>query len=120
MNESIRQENISQEQTSIACKTHAIPDKQRKRHFEEVTPKLLKLIDRIEERENGYVLYFAPADDVYPLVTEFVGREQKCCPFMGFNIAVEPVGQHISLSLTGGEGVKSFLRTTFAEFVGKF
>jgi hypothetical protein len=57
---------------------------------------------------NGLAFRF-PAEE-YDAVTEFVGRERLCCPFLTFELDVSPDRGPLLLRLTGAEGVKDFIR----------
>jgi hypothetical protein len=44
------------------------------------------------------------------LVAEMISFESRCCQFLDFQLDVKRGGASITLRLTGGEGVKEFLR----------
>jgi hypothetical protein len=44
-------------------------------------------------------------------VAEWVDLESRCCPFLEFGIDVSEKGRVVRLRLTGGKGVKSFLKS---------
>jgi hypothetical protein len=62
----------------------------------------------ISELPDGLAFRF-PAEE-YDAVTEFVGRERLCCPFLTFALEVSPDRGPIWLRLTGEGGVKEFIR----------
>jgi len=45
---------------------------------------------------------------------ELVGYGSRCCPFLRFELSVEAEGGPVRLALGGREGVRDFLRATFA------
>ena len=52
-----------------------------------------------------------PADDALLVsIAELVTLERRCCPFLDFNIELRPAAEKLSLHLSGGAGVKDFLR----------
>jgi len=45
-------------------------------------------------------------------VTEFIGAESQCCPFLRFRLTLEPGGGPLWLELTGPPGTREFLAET--------
>lgn len=43
-------------------------------------------------------------------VTEFVGRERLCCPFLEFVVAEAPERRTVELHIGGPAGAKEFIR----------
>jgi hypothetical protein len=92
----------------FACDMTAIPAAQRGAHHALIRRLVAEALEEVQELPNGLALRF-PADEYEP-VTEFVGRERLCCPFLGFTLEVGPERGPITLKLTGAEGVKDFIR----------
>ncbi|MGH7579993.1 MAG: hypothetical protein ACREM9_07460 [Gemmatimonadales bacterium] len=65
-------------------------------------------VEEISELPDGLGFRF-PAGE-YDSVTEFVGRERLCCPFLTFTLNVSPDRGSLHLRVTGAEGVKDFIR----------
>lgn len=66
--------------------------------------------DETRELPYGYALRF-PGDDTWArTLVEFVVHERACCPFFAFQMVFEPNHGAIWLHLSGGEGVKSFVK----------
>jgi hypothetical protein len=94
--------------TPFACDMTAIPAEERGAHHVLTQRLMTEAVEEISELPNGLALRF-PAEE-YDAVTEFVGRERLCCPFLSFALEVSPGGGPLRLRLTGDEGVKDFIR----------
>lgn len=103
----------------IACDLNALSGSQRERH-RTLDEKLRGAVTGRVELANGYTLVLdldrLPADSAgAPFcvveVAEWVDLESRCCPFLEFGIDVSAKGRVVRLRLTGGKGVKSFLRS---------
>ena len=69
---------------------------------------MTEAVEEIRELPDGLAFRF-PAEE-YDAVTEFVGRERLCCPFLTFALEVSPDRGPLRLQLTGAEGVTDFIR----------
>jgi hypothetical protein len=58
---------------------------------------------------NGFELSFDAARLDLAALGEWIALERRCCPFLHFRLDIEPAGK-TALALTGGPGVKEFLR----------
>ena len=58
---------------------------------------------------NGYRLRFEPSDDVIASLAALIETERACCPFLSFQLIVEPNHGAVSLELTGPAGTREFL-----------
>jgi hypothetical protein len=103
----------------IACDPNALSGSQRERH-RALGEKLRAAVAGRVELANGYTLVLdldrLPPDAAgFPFcvveVAEWVDLESRCCPFLEFGIEVPAKGRVVRLRLTGGRGVKPFLRT---------
>jgi hypothetical protein len=56
---------------------------------------------------NGYNFKFPADDRMLDELIDFIKVERLCCDFFIFQLIVD--SEHISLSITGPEGVKEFL-----------
>lgn len=71
-------------------------------------------VTEVTELEHGSVYHFPP-DDVWILeLANLIHLEHTCCPFLTFNLRVEPGRGSILLELTGPEGTKEFLASIFS------
>ena len=57
---------------------------------------------------------FGSAPDTPSLAGEFIAYEGRCCPFLRFELLVGANNGPVRLAMGGGEGVREFLRVTFA------
>ena len=92
----------------FACDMTAIPPNRRGAHHALIRRLMTEVVEEIRELPDGLAFQF-PAEE-YDAVTEFVGGERLCCPFLAFTLEVAPVGGPLRLRLTGEEGVKDFIR----------
>jgi hypothetical protein len=58
---------------------------------------------------NGLALRFAAEVGQLECLAEFMEIERQCCPFLRFQLAIEPFGKSIWLELTGQEGTRDWL-----------
>src|SRR2546422_467098 len=58
---------------------------------------------------DGYRLRFEPSDDVIASLAALIETERACCPFLSFQLIVEPDHGSVSLELTGPAGTREFL-----------
>lgn len=66
-----------------------------------------------KELEAGYAFRF-PGDDTWKAkIEEFAATERRCCSFLRIELAYEPGLGPIWLRLTGPDGTKQFVETTF-------
>lgn len=98
----------SSNNSPIACVLDAIPNEHRERH-EWLAHQFIAAINNVSELENGYQFGLPDQPNMIVHVAEWIAWERLCCPFFHFHIEVEQ--ETISVSLTGGEGVKDFLKS---------
>jgi hypothetical protein len=99
------------------CNVHALNREERKRHFDELGPKLRSLRKSVRELENGYAFEFPGNDEVYQLVSEWAIQERRCCPFFDISLRLEPEGGPLWLILTGRPGTKDFIKVDGAAWI---
>ena len=58
---------------------------------------------------NGYRLRFDGRDNVLGALATLIEAERECCPFLSFQLDVEPDRGPVYLELTGPEGTREFL-----------
>lgn len=92
------------------CNTMALSPAERKRHFDELGPKLRSLRKGVRELKDGYEFEFPADTATYQLLTEWAIQERLCCPFFDINLRLEPENGPIWLSLTGRPGTKEFIK----------
>jgi hypothetical protein len=86
----------------------AIPAEKRGAHHALIRRLMSEAVEEISELPDGLAFRF-PAEE-YDAVTEFVGRERLCCPFLTFTLEVSPERGPLRPWLTGAEAVKDFIR----------
>lgn len=79
-------------ESPFACNRLALTPKQRKRHFDELGPKLLSLKKSVRELSNGYDFEFLPDLNTVQLVAEWAVGERACCPFFDIDMRLEREG----------------------------
>lgn len=106
----------------LACHLDALTPEERERH-RSLGETLQGAIAGASELPDGYevsvdLARLGGAAGSPPLarLAEWVDLESRCCPFLAFRIDL-PEGARIArLRLTGGDGVKAFLRTEIPQF----
>lgn len=88
----------------LACDMSALTPQERRR-YAELIRKLQAARVATGELPDGYELILDPRAIAPAELTEWMELESRCCPFLDFGVA---------LRLTGGEGVKEFLRHEFS------
>jgi hypothetical protein len=58
---------------------------------------------------EGITLRYSSEQGTLALLGEFIQLESQCCPFLRFQLTVEPGGGPIWLELTGPPGTRDFL-----------
>jgi len=100
-------------ESPFACDRMALNAEQRKRHFDELCPRLRDLTIRTRELPDGYEFQF-PGDVVtFRLVAEWAAFEHVCCPFFDIAVRLEREGGATWIRLTGRPGAKDFIRSDF-------
>ena len=116
------QQNAAQAKSSespFACNRLALTPEQRKRHFDELGPKLRALKKSVRELPSGYEFEFSPDSNTVQLVAEWAIGERACCPFFDIDIRLEREGGSLWLVLTGREGVKQFIEADGAAWISQ-
>lgn len=95
----------------VAC---SLTDSELQQRRREVLQKIRSAVSEVTEKEDGFVYRF-PADGKWiGELAILVKLEHKCCPFLKFTITVEPGDGPIWLEMSGPQGTKEFLATTFS------
>ena len=101
----------------LACAAFALSAEERKRHFDELGPALLKLKKSTRELSDGYEFEFPADKNTYQLLSEWVFQERLCCPFFDIELQLSRDGGPIWLRLTGRPGTKEFIQADGAAWV---
>ena len=105
----------------LACRLDALNEAQRERH-RRLTALLERAVAGSRELPDGYELALdlsrlprdAHGDPVCVVeLAEWADLESRCCPFLDFAIGLRGRDGRTTLALTGGPGVKAFLKMEF-------
>jgi len=102
----------------FACNLKAMSPAQRKRHSEVLSPALQSAKRSVNELADGYAFQFPSDAKTYQTVAEWVANERLCCPFFNFDIRVGDESAPMTLSITGPDGVKQFIKAELSGMVG--
>jgi hypothetical protein len=80
----------------------------------EVLADLTSRLTSLADTDDGLAFVLAGNPDTPALAGEFISYEARCCPFLRFELTVGAGGGPVRLAMGGGEGVRDFLRATFA------
>ncbi len=100
-------------ESPFACDRLALNPQQRKRHFDELGPKLRSLVRQARELPDGYEFQFPGDRATYQLIAEWVGGEHACCPFFDIDLRLDREGGAAWIRLGGRPGTKEFIRVDF-------
>lgn len=76
-----------------------------------IAAELLNDVENIEESDDGFALSWSSGDPWAERVLEIVRLERQCCPFIRFELTLEPNDGPVTLHLLGNDEVKQFIRT---------
>jgi len=106
---------LCQNSAPFACNLKVFQPEERKQHIQ-LTREVMSAVVAQHELPQGYSFQIDPARVSLLELAEWAGRERRCCPFFNFQIALDgPAEGRLTLSLTGREGVKQFIRAEFRE-----
>ena len=94
----------------VACILTA-PELQERRRT--VLQKVRRAVKEVRELEDGYAYTFPSASEWLSEVAGLIDLERQCCPFLRFRLTIEENGGPLMLEMTGPEGTKDFLASTF-------
>lgn len=106
-------ETTPQNETAIACDPNALTPDQQERWVNEIVPKLYSQVQEIQELPNGWSWRLPSTPEILSLIAEDLNMERLCCPFVHYTLEIEPNHAPFLLRMTGGAGVKEFLRMAF-------
>ncbi len=98
--------------TGFACNMGDMTSEQRAR-YAVLRGKLEAAVCAVVELENGYLFRFFSGVMSLEEMAEWVEYEEKCCPFFGLGVETGVEEGPIGLRITGGVGVKQFIRGEF-------
>ncbi len=91
----------------FACKLKALTTAERE-HHRELSEQLFSSVEARRELPNGYAFQLPSAH--WMRAAEWISLEHRCCPFFHFSLEQPRDSGPLQLQITGGEGVKRFLR----------
>lgn len=100
-------------ESPFACDRSALNPEQRKRHFDDLGPKLRALVRQARELSDGYEFQFPGDPPTFQLIAEWTAGEHLCCPFFDIDLRLDREGGATWIRLTGRPGAKEFIRTDF-------
>lgn len=100
-------------ESPFACNRMALSPEERKRHFDELGPKLRTLVSQVRELPNGYEFQFPGDGATFQLISEWTVGEHACCPFFDIDIRLDREGGATWIRLTGRRGTKEFVQADF-------
>jgi hypothetical protein len=92
----------------IAC---TLTDAAKRERRDEIAGLLSEAAKSTREIEDGYVVEFE--DGHTAKIVEFIEFERTCCSFLEFTLTFAPKNGPVTLSITGPEGTKDFLKDVF-------
>ncbi len=84
---------------------------EQRNRYEQILERLRQEVQDVGEVADGYAIAFEYQAALFLLLAEFITLERRCCRFLDFSLELESAGQRAALTLTGGRGVKEFLRS---------
>ena len=66
-----------------------------------------------KELDEGYAYRFPSGANSIAELAQLITFERECCPFLRFQLRLEPANGPLWLELTGPEGTKEFLQSLF-------
>ena len=94
--------------SEIICVPSAIPAAERPNHFSLIRELFSQKALEVRELPDGYAVRFSQDD--FEAVARFISRERLCCPFLTFEIRVEPGAGPLWLRMLGPQGAREVLQ----------
>jgi hypothetical protein len=104
---------LGQDAAPFACNLKVFQAGERNQHIK-LTHDIMSAVIAAHELPRGYAFQIDPERVSLLELSEWAGRERKCCPFFDFQITLDgPAEGRLTLVLTGRDGVKQFIRSEF-------
>src|SRR6185436_8905111 len=78
-----------------------------------VLEKLREAVVEVKELADGFAYSFPSDGNRFPELAAMIELERQCCPFLQFRVTVAAGQGPLTLEITGPEGTKDFLLSTF-------
>jgi hypothetical protein len=102
-----------QPEIPIACDLDALAPVERERRRTLIHALAQAIVGSVE-LEHGFELGVDSARLDLPALAEWLALERRCCPFLHFRIELAAGDGPVTVALSGGDGVKDFLRSEMA------
>ena len=67
-------------------------------------------VHQVVESSDGYALRLAWNEEFAAKLISFITTERRCCPFLKFELSLEPGDGPAWLTIRGPEGTKEFVK----------
>jgi hypothetical protein len=105
-----------QEAAPFACNLKVFQPVERKQH-QALTHQIMAAATT-HAVPQGYSFQIDSAKSSLLELAEWAGRERKCCPFFNIQLSIDGDNEgKLTLTITGREGVKEFIRAEFEKLV---
>jgi hypothetical protein len=78
-----------------------------------VLEKLRGTVLEVKELADGFAYSFSAEGNRFKELADMIDLERQCCPFLQFCVTVAAGNGPLTLEITGPEGTKDFLLSTF-------
>lgn len=100
-------ENSSNQPVELVCKFVGEELAEKK---ELLKKEIFSQVQKTEEANDGYVLYFEDKNDILLKLSDYLMIEKECCPFFTFNLNILSNSKGIALKIAGSDDAKSMLK----------
>lgn len=96
------------EKIALACK---LTDKEQISRMNNLHQTIFRKVDKTVERATTYELFFMhPDSGLTKEIFEFIGFEQLCCPWLHFQLSLQPANGPISLKMGNSKETKEMVK----------
>jgi hypothetical protein len=95
----------------VSC---ALSPQQLEKQRKKLLPGLFKRADKVTDLSDGtdgIRLHFKLRSGLLLELARIIEREQDCCSFLSFNVAIEPSGGPVTFDITGPAGTREMLKS---------
>jgi hypothetical protein len=94
---------------AVVCNLGALTPAQRRRRAE-LAGRVKAAARQVIEVAGGYAFRFEPEEGLLRELTELIDLESRCCPFLRFELRLEPGGGPLWLELAGTGAAQEVVR----------